>query len=509
MKGLKEINGEKIDFVGLTKQERILDDGTFYRERGDDWQFAIDDAISRHQRIYLQLARGHDKTDRFAWWSLLWLCSSSAAKGYCAGVDRDNAALFRDSSRKLKALHPELFSSIEVQKNIVLNHETGSYIETISSDADSAYGLNFDLLIINDFHAWPDKTFWEVLWTACFKKPGIRVWMESNALTYGEEDVQWKYEFRKWVQVDGTKFHDETKEDNNGWYFFAPPRFLAKWQSEGIEQWRRTLHPAQFQRLINNIDTTGECAFVTEEQVKACCLLKGTSKGWPTDLEAKEFKKGYVVTGVDLGLKKDATAIATVQSLPVQRGNPPKFHLLALDVLTGDPGDPVLLREVEQIILLHKFKYKSYPILCDPWNAASLIQKYGFMVEWPFTVKHVSELTQLLYRAISDKQLAIYPGAGTAYQGSYGNKEEWTLERELTQAVVKEMSYGQRIDHQSGGYSDRIMSIGMCLHFLSTEANIPKLKSLQVEGGKKDEWSGGKMIDDWNSLIAPGKGLSF
>ena len=486
---------------------RILDDGTPYKERGEDWQFEIDAAISCHERVYLQLARGHDKTDRFAWWSLLWLCSTSAARGYCAGVDRDNAALFRDSSRKLKAIHPELFSAIEVQKNIVLNHETGSYIETISSDADSAYGLNFDLLIINDFHAWPDKTFWEVLWTACFKKPGIRVWMESNALTYGEEDVQWKYEFRKWVQLEGSAL---PKEENGGcWHFFAPPRFLAKWQASGLDQWRKTLHPAQYQRLINNIDTTGECAFVTEEQVKAIILLKGPSDA-VQQRENKGEKKGYVVTGCDIGLKKDATAICSVQSLPVQKGCPPKFHLLALDVLTGSPGDPVLIREVEQLMLLHRFRYKSYPVLFDPWQAAALIQKYsGFVEEWPFTTKHVSELTQLLYRSIADKNLSIYPQAGKAMQGSYGTKEEWTLEREMVQAVIKEMSYGQRIDHQAGGYSDRIMALGMCIHYLSSEASIPRLSAPKPEGNEKDKWNGGKVIDEWNDAVKPGKAMAL
>lgn len=443
-------------------------------------------------RIYLQFARGHDKTDRYAWWSLLWLCSTDAARGYCAGVDRDNAALFRDSSRKLKALHPDLFSGIEVQKNVVLNHETGSYIETISSDADSAYGLNFDLLIINDFHAWPDKTFWEVLWTACFKKPGIRVWMESNALIYGEDEVQWKYEFRKWVRDEGTKLSQE----HGQWYFHAPPKFLAGWQSGGLDQWRRTLHPSQYQRLINNIDTTGECAFVTEEQVYAITTLTG-----PRQEEIKkEEKKGHIVTGVDLGLKKDATSVATVHSMPVEKGQPPCYSLLALDVLTGDPGDPVLLREVESLLLLHKHRFKSYPILCDPWNAASLIQKYsGFVFEWPFTVKHVSELTQLLYRTIADHQFRIYPNAGKAMQGNFGGKEEWTLQRELIQAVVKEMSYGQRIDHRSGGYSDRIMSIGMCLHYLATEASIPH-PSPKKGDWEKDKWNGGTLIDEWNDV---------
>ena len=331
--------------------------------------------------------------------------------------------------------------------------------------------------------------------------------MESNALTYGEEDVQWKYEFRKWVQLEGSAL---PKEENGGrWHFFAPPRFLAKWQAAGLDQWRKTLHPAQYQRLINNIDTTGECAFVTEEQVKAIILLKGPSEA-VQQRENKGEKKGYVVTGCDIGLKKDATAICSVQSLPVQKGCPPKFHLLALDVLTGSPGDPVLIREVEQLMLLHRFRYKSYPVLFDPWQAAALIQKYsGFVEEWPFTTKHVSELTQLLYRSIADKNLSIYPQAGKAMQGSYGTKEEWTLEREMVQAVIKEMSYGQRIDHQAGGYSDRIMALGMCIHYLSSEASIPRLSAPKPEGNEKDKWNGGKVIDEWNDAVKPGKAMAL
>ena len=477
MKGLQD----NIDWAQFTKVNRILDNDEHYSKIGEDWQFEIDNAIQNHQRVYLQLARGHDKTDRYAWWSLLWLSTTVASRGYCVGVDADNAALFRDSSKKLCALHPELFRDIEVQKKIVWNKKTGSWIETISSDVDSAYGLNFDLLIVNDFHAWPDKAFWEVLWTACFKKPGIRVWVESNALTYGEEDVQWKYEFRKWVRDKGVL----VPEGEGKWYFYCPPKFLAGWQSSALNQWKETLHPAQYNRLINNVDTTGEASFVTEEQVNAISLLDHP-------VQSLDKRAGIIATGIDLGIKKDSTAIATVQSIPVQPGRPAQLRLLALDVLSGSSDDPLSFRLIEETYLDHVNRFKSNIHLADPWNAAALIQKHSRLQEWPFTTAHVRELTQILYRVIADKQFLIYKNAGRANQRG----EEWTLQRELVQAVVKEMSYGQRIDHQAGGFSDRIMAVGMCIHYLMSEGNLPKarqLKSDQVE----DPWSK-KIITDWD-----------
>lgn len=471
MRGLES----HIDWAQFTKENRVLELGKKYKEIAGNWQIEIDNAIANYKRVYLQLARGHDKTDRYAWWSLLWLSSTQNARGYAAGVDRDNAALFRDSSRKLKALHPDIFYAIDVQKNIVINQETGSYIETISSDADSAYGLNFDLLIVNDFHAWRDEKFWEVLWTACGKKPGIRVWIESNALTLGDEGVQWKSKFREWVSTKGIKID---------WWFFAPKQFLATWQNEQLEQWKETLHPSAYRRLIENEDTSGEISFVTQEQVDAISVLPGPALGW----RKKEERVGRIVTAVDLGLKKDATAIATVQSI----NNPPFLNLLAIDVLTGSYDDPVLISAVERLIHSHLSKYHSQVILMDPWNTQSLIQRYSRAIEWTFTTAHVRELTQLLYQSIVNKKLKLYPNAAKAWQDG----KEWDLQKELVNAVIKEASYGQRVDHRHGGFSDRLMAVGMAVHYILSNSMISSPSFLHPKQTREaDEFD--KIVNSW------------
>lgn len=449
---------KEIDWVDLTFQHRVLESGVAYRQSREEWQKEIDEGIAKYKRVYLQLPRGHDKTYRYAWWANLWLLSTTSAKGYCVGVDRDNAKLFRDAARTLCQTHPDLFDDIEVEKHIVKCRKTGSEIETISSDVNSAYGLNFDLLIINDFHAWPDEGFWEVLWTACEKKPGIRVWLESNALTLGTAGATWVSRFRKWVAETGSKRILEG-EENPEWFYYNPPRHLASWQKDKIKDWEQTLHPAVFKRLIENRDGSGDESFLTLEQVEA--IEKGRQP---------RAERGITVTALDLGLTKDAACICTVQSLPrpflyiegKKVVQPPKLVLLGMDVLVGSKDDPVLLESAENLVLHHRSEYKSSKVLADPWQVKYMIQRYHWMEEFTFTAANIKALTTILYRCVADKTLDIYKDAGQARQ----KDEEWNLKRELTEAVVKEMSYGQRVDHRSGGFSDRLIALGMCCHEL-------------------------------------------
>lgn len=486
-----------IDWAKFTRENRVLDNQVPYAQIQEPWQAEIDKGIAEFPRVYLQLARGHDKTDRYSWWSMLWLQTTTASRGYAVGVDRDNAKLFRDSAKKHKALHPELFREIEVEKHVVFSKETGSYIETISSDVQSAYGLNFDLIIVNDFHAWENYEFWEVLWTACRKKPDIRVWMESNALTLGTPGADWVSKFRKWVRDEGTLRKDTAGHAE--WFYYNPPKFLAGWQKHALDEWKATLIPSTYRRLIENQDSSGDESFLTEEQIDAVTTLKGPVKERATI-------KGPTVTTLDFGLVKDATCISTLQMLPRERRevdgkvvkDPPKIHLLAMDVLAGTRDEPVQLDQAEKLAFEHRQRYKSV-IYADPWQAKSFIQRYpGIVHEWPITGGSVAQMTRILYRCVADGNLALYPNAGEAMMS---DGEVWDLRRELLSAVIKEMSYGSRVDHRSGGFSDRLVTVGMACHVLLNGA-IPRQPARKEEDtpatldAKLNKWVNDQ-VDEW------------
>lgn len=87
------------------------------------------------------------------------------AESYSAATDRDQAAIvFQKTLRSVnlsdhlkRAVHP-----IESRKRIE-HRASGSYYEAISSDADSAEGKNFHLLIVDELHAWKDRKFFNAL----------------------------------------------------------------------------------------------------------------------------------------------------------------------------------------------------------------------------------------------------------------------------------------------------------------------------------------------------------
>ena len=111
-------------------------------------------------------------------------------------------------------------------------------------------------------------------------------------------------------------------------------------------------------------------------------------------------------------------------------------------------------------------------MIVDPWNLRKTIQER--VGDWPieeftFSPAHLMQLTSNVFRHVVGKQIEIFSNAGPAQQG----KELWNLQRELVTAIIRQMSYGERIDHRKSGYTDRIIALGMALWWLG-QNSFPK-----------------------------------
>jgi hypothetical protein len=91
------------------------------------------------------------------------------------------------------------------------------------------------------------------------------------------------------------------------------------------------------------------------------------------------------------------------------------------------------------------------------------------IVEFAFSPANLMHLTSDVFRRVVNRQIEVYNEAGPAIQGT----EHWDLQRELTTAIIRQMPYGERIDHKKSGYTDRIISLGMALWWLGENA-LPK-----------------------------------
>lgn len=69
------------------------------------------------------------------------------------------------------------------------------------------------------------------------------------------------------------------------------------------------------------------------------------------------------------------------------------------------------------------------------------------MKEFTFTAESVRRLSETLFNLIQTARLRLY--------------QDDELEQELLNLNVVQKGYGWRIDHASGGYSDKAMALGM------------------------------------------------
>jgi phage terminase large subunit-like protein len=171
------------------------------------------------------------------------------------------------------------------------------------------------------------------------------------------------------------------------------------------------------------------------------------------------------IYALDLGLTRDRTARAIVH-LDTKSG---KVVLDDLKVWQGSKEEPVNIFDVEEDIRASSKRFMIRKIVCDPWQMQSTIQKLEGaypIEEFTFTTENVRRLSENLYSLLHNGQLVLYP--------------DEALENELLRLSAKSTSYGWRIDHKSGEYSDRAIALGMAaLEVMREPPYEPRIRILE------------------------------
>lgn len=485
-----------IDWLRLTWDKRMVKDAGPYKKVGYGWQWMLDWSLVNFPRIYHQLARGHDKTERESWWALIWGLTAQSGQGFCCGVDKENAQLFRNAAKWQVQQHPRLFKDYSIHNYDIINNKTGAHIKVLASDECSNYGLTPDLLMVTDFHAWTNKEFWEALWTAMGKRPNSRMWVESNALALGTEQVQWIRPIRDYAK----SAHKEQQglppgagPENKRWFYYAPPMFLAPWQQIALKEWAGTMLPPSFRRLILNKDSSEGNQYLTEEQVQACEVLRG-----PT----KPREGSNIVVCTDIGITTDAAVVGVISEF--KQDNVQYIELNHAAIFTGSRDQPVNIRHVVSIADAWAAQYncKKY---CDPYEMRSIMQEDPTWNEYAFSSKNISNLTTRMWRAFVNKQVRVWPDCLPQMQSKGGGKPtKWDLKRELTEAVLKDMSYGSRVDHKSTGFSDRLITLGMGVDILFQDSPPEERKETVTVLRTVEDKSLGELYDSFFKEQLPG-----
>lgn len=416
---------------------------------------AVDqDGHERFQLLYLELPRGHAKTATLAMEALASAFLDGDVRIFMAAADQDQARLSHEALVGYLKRNPALRSSFKVLRNEIVVPATGASIRVLSSDAPSTFGLgglSQRLLILADeLWCWHGRDLWDALWSAAPKAKSWRVIVGSNA-GFDTSSVAW--ELRELCR---------TKADER-FYLYAPDGVQASWITDkDLDTQRRSLPPEVYQRLWENRWTEGSGSLVTREQLAACI-----DKEWWPQAAGQKFVSYFV--GLDLGLVRDRTARAVVHKEPSGR-----VVLDDLRVWQGSRSKPVQIDEIERDLIEVSDRFGRPRIYCDPWQLAGSQQRLHGRVNieaFQFTSESVRKLSENLLRLIRDAQLRLYPDAA--------------LQHELLALQMRETTYGWRLDHRSGGFSDRAMAIGMAALLATVSPSISPAA-----------------VENWRSLIA-------
>ena len=346
----------------------------------------------------------------------------------CSG-DKDQAKLlFKKSARAVKR-SKEMSKVCKVLADEIICPARESTYQCLSADVDSAEGKNPSLVVMDEF-ATSSYELFTALQTGRAAREGRG---ESTlAILIGTAGWDLTSEFYKLYQKGLGK-------EDPFMYFFWSHEQLASFSSPGfLAKMRRRLQPQVYQRYYENRWTQGSGSFVTQEDVKRCLDPSLSPQG--------KCKPGFrYVLACDLGLTKDRS----VTSIVHKSGD--RVILDSIRVWQGSPGDPVLIGDIEEDM---RASHKNFPlarIMVDPWQLKGTVEKLkreGYKIEeFTFSGGNIAKLSSNLYYLIHNGLLGLW--------------DDPDLVGELLSVQATEKSYGTRIDHRSGQFSDRVISLGM------------------------------------------------
>jgi hypothetical protein len=347
-----------------------------------------------HRLAYLERGRGHSKTTDMAL-SVAYplIFSTQPIFGLLAGGDIDQGAIMKRQMAVFASTMPWIKSRFQVQRNCIVNPETGSRVEIISSDVATSWGQLFDFCICDEISVWPasGEGLWHSLFSASDKQDDRCVMIIiSNAGTGKGSSWQWKLR-------EDARTHDD-------WYFHSLAGPTASWwKPAAIDRQKRLLPEPVFNRVIMNVwcSTSGDA--LTEELLSSATdhtyqPPTGKQRGW---------RYG---AGLDIGYRRDGSAF-------VVNGCRPQSQLLELQErhswLPRELGHDVDLSEVEETIYAAHRRYGLGRVLYDPFQAELLAQrlrKRGVPMEsYSFAGKNLTALASNLLDAFRSGLVKLYP----------------------------------------------------------------------------------------------------
>lgn len=421
--------------------ELVMADGHPFQQAAEDWQWErvhrplsarTPEGYPVHPLGYLQIGKGGDKTSGGSRQIVAECAVLPGTAAYSLAGDGEQAGILLDLAGEYCERTPAIHRVARKLKDRIA-FDNGSFIQRMSSDDFTAHGLGARgrrfRFFLDEMWNQPDRGLWDAFWTSTGKLRDAQGIVLTNA-GFRKDSICW--EVRELCRTGAIP---------DAYFFETPPDFRPGWIApQWYERMKVSLPPPVYARFIENrwVPKTG--SFVTEEQLRRCVD--------PTWQPQQQADGSLTIAALDYGRKRDRTALYLVRHAPDGR----------VEVLNDWVADPKVEGEIPLSLVEERLReaaevFRPCTLVIDPWQCAALIQELRRghdVVEFNFSAKNLQELSANLYNLITGGRLRVYPDPD--------------LERELLLIDVKLESYGWRIDHRAGEFSDRVIALGMaCL----------------------------------------------
>ncbi len=406
------------------------------------------------RRAYIERPRGHSKTSDMAI-QILWvlLYASTSVSGIAAAADRDQAALIWEAAQRIAKLNHSICKALDFRKNIIINKETGSQLEIISSDVNSSWGQLPDFVICDELCHWEKPDIWFSLLSSAAKRPKCLLTVLTNA-GVGRD---WQWDVR------------EAARNSSQWYFSSLSGTQAPWITEETLNEQRDLLPKPiFERLWQNIWQHSDGEFVSLAEAEACrdINLKKEDRGEPNQ---------HYIAAIDYAEKHDYTAAVLLHH------DGTRIVIDRMDVIVPQSDSPVPVQWVEDWMTNVAKNFQNITFIIDEYQLLGTIQKLSSKYKiqrFDFGAgKGNHALAVNLRRLIIHREIAWYKGCGQLESTT----ERDDLETELASLLLKQSASGRvRIDHLKSKqhHDDRAFVVGAAaLHLVTTK---PSQEWLQI-----------------------------
>lgn len=396
--------------------------------------------VRRYDRVYCQVAKKNGKSPTGAFVGTYMTCGDEepGAKVFSVATNRDQASIVHNTAIQMVEASPRLMDILKINRTTksISHGPSNSIYRALASDPKGNEGLNSNCMIVDELHAWKDRTLWDCLKWAFASRPEPILFVITTSGDDTESVCYEQYNYAKSVNrgdiLDlgflGLIYEPDEKDDDDDpatWKksnpslgtTIDPSRFAADHTEARVKPstW------AAFRRYRLNRWGVAESAWLPTGSWSQCAR----------DYGAEDLIDQTCYAGLDLATVSDLSSL--VLDFPNFESETPEFKTLAfhwlpeatareyrkrlsidewvergwLELTPGDVTDfNFIRRRIQQVNELFNLQELAF----DPWKAEqftqALEQEDGIKrVEFRQTIVNFAEATSELERLILSQRM--------------------------------------------------------------------------------------------------------